>query len=372
MNKNKKYYIVAGEASGDLQASRLMKGIKEINPNVEFRFLGGDLMLAQGGTLIKHYREMAFMGLDVVKNIRTIKRNMTLSQKDILDWQPDAVILVDYPGINLRIAEFAHKAGIKVYYYISPKVWVWKKNRIKKIKKFIDKMFVIFPFEVDFYKGHDYKVYYQGNPTLDIVHEELSKNLNKELFLKENNLTEKPIIALLPGSRAQEVAKIMPEMVKAIKQFRDYQFVVAGVTVLNEEVYRNLIAGTDIKLVFDKTYDLLQVSYAAVVTSGTATLETGLFKVPQVVCYKTGKLSYAIGKRLVNFEFFSLVNILMKKEVVKEFLQNNLVKDIISELKRLTEDENYRLEMKNNYQKLTELLGESGSPKRTAELILKD
>ncbi len=369
----KKIYIIAGEASGDLHASRLMKEIKKQNQNVEFRFFGGDLMKKQGGTLVKHYRELAFMGIwEVMKNIKTIKNNMLLCQKDILEWQADIIILVDYPGFNLRIAEFTYKLGIKTHYYISPKVWVWKKSRVKKIKLFIDKMFVIFPFEVEFYKTHNYNVHYVGNPTVDVVSEELSKPFDEKKFRKENKISDKPIIALLPGSRLQEVTKMLPIMLTISEHFKNYQFVVAGVSVLNKSIYDQFTYNSDLKVIYDKTYELLKSSYAAVVTSGTATLETALFKVPQVVCYKTGKFSYIIGKQIVKIDFFSLVNILMKKEVVKELLQNNLEKDIIQELKRLTSDKTYRSKILVEYKNLANLLGNAGSPAQTAQLILNN
>lgn len=368
---HKKIYIIAGEPSGDLHGSRLMKSLKKIKPNISFRFFGGDLMQNVGGTLVKHYKELAFMGLwEVIKNLKTINQNLKFCKKDILDWKPDIIILVDYPGFNLKIAEFAHKEGIKVHYYISPKIWVWKQSRIKKIKKYIDKMFIIFPFEVDFYKKFDYKVEYLGNPTVDIVQEELKKPFNIDTFIKENNLSEKPIIALLPGSREQEILKILPIMIEVSKQFTDYQFIIAGVSALPESLYKSILQNTEIKFIVDKTYELLKISVAAVVTSGTATLETALFKVPQVVCYKTSKLTYAIGRTFVKIDYFSLVNILMEEQVVKELLQKNLKKDIVEELQKILTNTEYKNKMIENYEELADLLGESGSPNRTAKIIL--
>jgi lipid-A-disaccharide synthase len=362
-----KYYLIAGEASGDMHASELMSELKKIDTKADFRFFGGNLMKRQGGQLVKHYKDMAFMGLwEVIRNIGKIKYNLNLCKNDILGYNPDVLILVDYPGFNLKIAEFSHKKKIKTIYYISPKIWAWKKKRVKKIKEYIDKMFVIFPFEVNFYKKYNYKVEYPGNPSLHIVKRELSKHFDKEKFLKENNLDDRPIIALLPGSRKQEIEQILPDMLKIIKHFADFQFIIAGISSLPGDLYNNFIKNYDIKIIFDQTYNLLKISRAAVVTSGTATLETALFKVPQVVCYKTSKLTYSIGKIFVHIKYFSLVNILMQKEVVKELLQNKLAESIAEELKNILHNKDYRKKMLEEYDALEKLLGQEGAPQKAA------
>ena len=368
-----KYYLIAGEFSGDIHASNLMKCLKKEDKNADFRFIGGDKMLEQGGSMLKHYKEMAFMGFwEVAKRLRTIKKNMEMCKNDILDFQPDVVILVDYPGFNLRIAEFTHIQNLKTVYYISPKIWAWKKARVKKIKRFIDKMFVIFPFEVDFYKQYDYQTVYLGNPTLDIVKNELEKDFDSTHFKTENNLPEqREIIALLPGSRLQEVEKILPEMIEVAKHFKDYQFVIAGVNNLPADIYKTATDIENISVIFDKTYDLFRISKAAVVTSGTATLETALFKVPQVVCYKTSKLSYTIGKAVVKIKWFSLVNILLQKESVKELLQKNLANEIINELDKILHNDEYQKKIQDDYNQLEKLLGEKGSPCKTAKNLVE-
>ncbi len=365
-----KYYIIAGEASGDLHASKLMQNLKKIDINAQFRFWGGDLMAEQGGILIKHYKELAFMGLwEVIANINKISKNLNFCKTDILNFDPDAVIFIDYPGFNLKIAEFAHKNNLKTFYYISPKVWVWKKSRIHKIKKFIDKMFVIFPFEVDFYKQYNYDVIYPGNPSVDEIHSELKKHFDPQKFLEQNNLTHKPIIALLPGSRIQEVSKMLPIFKNISKNFTEYQFVVAGISAIPKDLYNKYLSNSDIKLLTDNTYNLLKTAKAAIVTSGTATLETALLNVPQVVCYKTSKFSYSIGSKIIKIDFFSLVNILMKKQVVVELLQNNLQKDITSELNKILNDTLYKNTMLEEYKKLKTLLGNPGAAENTAKNI---
>ena len=368
-----KYFLIAGEASGDLHGADLMKGIKLFDKNAEFCFFGGNLMLEQGGILIKHYKEMAFMGLfDVIANIRKITKNIKLCKKNILSFKPDIVILVDYPGFNLRIAEFSHKNNFKTFYYISPKLWAWNQRRAKKIKKYINKMFVIFPFETDFYKKFNYKVEFLGNPTIDVVSNELKKESTYNDFITKNNLSEKPIIALLPGSRKHEIQRLLPEMLASVKKFTQYQFVIAGVSSLSNELYVNSLQNIDIPIIYDKTYELLKYSKAAIVTSGTATLETALFNVPQVVCYKAGFLSYHIGKLVVKIDYFSLVNIIKQKEVVKEFLQFNLSPQIKDELDKILNNDEYRNQMLQNYSEIRTILGKEGSPKRTAKVIVEN
>lgn len=366
-----KYYIIAGEASGDLHASNLMKEIKIKDPKAEFRCWGGDLMEAQGGTIVKHYRELAFMGFaEVLMNLRTILGNISTCKKDIAAYQPDAVILVDYPGFNLRVAEFVKNIGIKVYYYISPQIWAWKTGRVHKIKKVVDKMFVILPFEEEFYQRYDYQVDFVGNPLLDSLNN--LPPVDKETFKKKYGLDDRPIIALLPGSRTQEIKVKLPLMLAVTKDFPDYQFVVAGAPSQPLENYK-AIAGEEIKIVENKTYDLLRVSHAALVTSGTATLETALLKVPEVVCYKGNPISYEIGKRVVkNIQFISLVNLIMDREVVKELIQYDLTYENIKHELNLILNTSKRQQVLNDYEELVHKLGGVGASERTATLMVND
>lgn len=366
-----KYYIIAGEASGDLHASNLMKELKKKDPKAEFRFWGGDLMQAQGGTLVKHYRELAFMGFaEVLMNLRTILGNISVAKKDIEAYKPDAVILVDYPGFNLRIAEFVKNLGIKVYYYISPQIWAWKTGRVHKIKKVVDKMFVILPFEEEFYQRYDYKVDFVGNPLLDSLNN--LPEIDEARFRKDNNLDERPIIAILPGSRTQEIKVKLPLMLSVEKDFPDYQFVVAGAPSQPIENYKK-IAGNELKIIENKTYDLLRVSHSALVTSGTATLETALLKVPEVVCYKGNAISYEIGKRIIkNIRFISLVNLIMDKEVVKELIQYELTYENIKHELNLILNTPKRDQILKDYNELYDKLGGIGASERTANMIVND
>jgi lipid-A-disaccharide synthase len=365
-----RYYLIAGEASGDLHGSNLMKALKETDPDAEFRFYGGDLMKVVGGTLVKHYREMAFMGFfDVLANLRTITRNLRICRKDIMDFNPHALILIDYAGFNLRVADFAHKNSIKTYYYISPKVWAWKKKRIKKLKDYTNRLFVIFPFEVEYFHNNGLEVEFYGNPLMDSLAQFREKSGSGEDFRKENNLSEKPIIALLSGSRKHEISRCLPEMVEASKAFPDYQFVVAGAPSIPREQYAQILNGSSIRIVYNKTYSLLQNAYAAVVTSGTATLETALFRVPQVVIFKTGSLTYQIGKMLISVRFFSLVNLIAEKEVVKELLQFNLSQDIQNELTLICKDSARRHEILDGYDQIIASLGGEGTSNRIAKRI---
>jgi lipid-A-disaccharide synthase len=368
-----KYYIIAGEASGDLHASNLMKELKLFDPNAKFRFWGGDLMQQQGGTLVKHYRELAYMGVvEVIKNLRTINKNFKFCEKDLLEFKPDVLILVDYPGFNLRIAKYSHKKQIKTYYYISPKIWAWKKSRAYKIKKYIDKMFTIFPFEKAFYKNYKYEVEYFGNPLVDEVEAKKPFLSDISVFLERNKLENKPIIALLAGSRKMEIKIMIPDMLTLTGHFPDYQFVIAGAPSFNDDVYKPIIGKSNVKLVFGQTYDLLKHATAAVVTSGTATLETALLNIPQVVVYKMHKLTYDIGHHFVKPKFFSLVNIIIDREIVKEFLQIDLPNRMKSELNRILNNNEYRQQMLNNYKEMQQILGGPGASKRTAEQIVKD
>ncbi|MBL4705615.1 MAG: lipid-A-disaccharide synthase [Flavobacteriales bacterium] len=362
-----KYYIISGEASGDLHGANLMKALKIEDPNAEFRFWGGDLMAAQGGELIKHYRELAFMGfIEVVMNIRTISKNLKFCKSDVLDYQPDVLILVDYPGFNLRIAAFAKENGIPVHYYISPQVWAWKESRVKKIKRDVDQLYCILPFEKDFYKKHDYDVNFVGHPLIDaIANDELNPN-----FRKDNQLDDLPIIALLPGSRKQEITKMLQEMVKMQLHFKAYQFVIAGAPSQDLEFYQSLV-GDDVKIVHNQTYDLLKNSEAALVTSGTATLETALFKVPEVVCYKGSWASYQIAKRLIKIKYISLVNLIMDQETVKELIQGDFNEGALKkELKTVINGGVKRKQMLLDFELLASKLGGAGASKRTAEMIV--
>jgi len=364
-----KYYIIAGEASGDLHGSNLMKNIFKEDPNAEIRFWGGDLMQQAGGTLVKHYRDLAFMGfIEVVANLKTILNNIKICKADILKFNPDVIIFIDYPGFNMRIAKWAKNLNIKTHYYISPQIWAWKENRIKSIKRDIDKMYVILPFEKDFYeRKHNYPVEFVGHPLIDAIHNR--PKTDPLLFKKENNLEEKPIIALLPGSRKQEISKMLSEMLSVVEDFSEYQFVIAGAPSQDYEFYKQFLTNKNVRFISNKTYDLLSVSHAALVTSGTATLETALFKVPEVVLYKGSWASYQIAKRIITLKYISLVNLIMDKEVVTELIQDNCnKKQIKKELSKiLTED--HRKVLLEEYNLLEEKLGGEGASSKTAHLI---
>ncbi len=367
-----KYYIIAGEASGDLHASNLIKALRKKDADADFRFWGGDLMQAEGGTLVKHYRELAFMGfIEVIANLRTILNNIKFCKEDILTYKPDVLILVDYPGFNMRIATFAKQKGIKTHYYISPQIWAWKENRIKKIKRDVDEMYVILPFEKDFYeKKHAFPVHFVGHPLLDAIADR--KQVNEKDFREEHNLNDKPIIALLPGSRKQEIKKMLSVMLTMIDKFTDYQFVIAGAPSQDFEFYKTFIKNTSIKFIANKTHDLLSISYAALVTSGTATLETALFKVPEVVCYKGSAISYRIGKWLVNLKYISLVNLILDKEVVTELIQYDFnEKRLEQELTKIL-DEKHREQLFLDYFDLEKKLGGKGASEKTAALIFNN
>lgn len=368
-----KYYIIAGEASGDLHASNLIRELKVVDTASSFRFWGGDLMSAQINGLVKHYKELAFMGFtEVIINLRTILKNIEFCKKDILSYKPDVLILVDYPGFNLRIAEFAKKNGIKVFYYISPQVWAWKQSRVHHIKKYVDRMFVILPFEKDFYKKFDYSVDFVGHPLLDALEQRKKVKDSFQEFAKKNNLDERPIVAILPGSRKQEIEKMLPVMAKMSSEFPNYQFVVAGVSTQQKEFYSALAGKNEVKYLFGKTYDLLEQSTAALVTSGTATLETALFGIPEVVCYKGGAISFQIAKMLVKVDYISLVNLIMGKEVVRELIQNEFNETSVNrELDKLLNHPDYRNKMTANLNELRNKLGGVGASKKTAELMMK-
>ncbi len=370
-----RYYLIAGEASGDLHGSNLMKELKKSDTEAVFRFFGGDLMQTVGGEMVKHYREMAFMGIvNVLLNLRTIGRTLELCKKDLIEFNPDVLILIDYPGFNLRIAEFAKQNQLKVFYYISPKLWAWKEYRVKKIRAFVDEMFTIFLFETAFYKKHSIDVHFVGNPLLDSI-SEFSKNARtKEEFLKRNQLDERPVVALLAGSRVQEIKRILPMMVKIAAKYPGFQFVLAGVKSVGEQLYRSILNGSEVKLIFDQTYDLLNNAHTAVVASGTAALETALFRVPQTVLYKVegGWITDFIFRNFVfKMAGVSLPNIIMDREIVPEYVQAKMtLKNVTKEMDKLLFDEAYRKKIKADYEKLAEQMGNPGCSKRAAEKMI--
>ena len=364
-----KYYLIAGEASGDLHGANLMRALQQIDPEAEFRFWGGDRMEAVGGKLIKHYRDLAFMGFwEVVTNLRTILRNIDFCKRDIIQFQPDAIIFIDYPGFNMRIAKWAKQQGIPTHYYISPQIWAWKENRIKAIKRDVDAMYVILPFEKDFYEEkHQYPVHFVGHPLLDAI--AARKEVSEEVFKRENGLDERPIIALLPGSRKQEIAKMLSVMLSVVESYHQYQFVIAGAPSLGYDFYKQFIKEENVHFVSGKTYDLLAHSYAALVTSGTATLETALLNVPEVVCYRGNWISYQIAKRVISLKYISLVNLIMDAPVVTELIQGDLnTRNLKAELDKLL-DTPYREKLQGDYQALRERLGNEGASERTAQAI---
>ena len=372
-----KYYIIAGEASGDLHGSNLIKELKIINPSSTFRCWGGDLMKGQCNKLVMHYDDFSYMGfLEVIVNAKKILSYISLCKKDIEEYNPDVIIYIDYPGFNMKIAEWAKRKNFINHFYISPKVWVWKEYRVKKIKRVIDKMYVILPFEEGFYLNkHNYKVDFVGHPLLDAIDNQ--KEFNRQEFLAKNKLSSKPVIALLPGSRNQEIIKLLPLMLDVVSNFKDYQIIIAGAPNKSINYYEKIILSnkesrSSIKVICNQTYDILRISSAAIVTSGTATLETALFKVPQVVCYKTSVISYLIGRLLIhNLKFISLVNIILDKHVVKELIQNNCNKDnLVIELQKILNKSDRSLMLKE-YELLHKKLGGKGASKKTAELISK-
>jgi lipid-A-disaccharide synthase len=368
-----KYYIIAGEASGDLHGSNLIKALKKEDALAEIRCWGGDLMQQAGGDLAKHYKDMAFMGfLEVLMNIPTIFKNISYCKEDIQKFNPDVIIFIDFSGFNLRIAKWAKDHGFKTNYYISPQIWASRESRIKKIKRDIDHMYVILPFEKDFYeKKHGYPVQFVGHPLIDAI--ENTPLQDNETFRKENGLDpDKPIIALLPGSRKQEVQKMLEVMLSVKKDFSDYQFVIAGAPSLPDEFYIPFLKSDKVEYVSNKTYTLLKHSHAAMVTSGTATLETALFGIPQVVCYKGNWISYQIAKRIITLDYISLVNLIMKREVVKELIQNDLsTKNLKKELSKIV-DGAERERMLSDYTLLKEKLGGKGASELAAKLIVKN
>lgn len=365
-----KYYIIAGEASGDLHGSNLMKSIYSEDPSADIRFWGGDLMENVGGTLVKHYRDLSFMGFaEVVMNLKTILGNIKKCKTDIVNFNPDVIIFIDYPGFNMRIAKWAKARGIKTHYYISPQIWAWKENRITAIKRDFDALYIILPFEKDFYeKKHHFPVHFVGHPLIDAINNR--KVTTEADFRIQNNLDNKPIIALLPGSRKQEITKMLSVMLSVVDKFDDYQFVIAGAPSQEYSFYQKFLNKQNVHFISNQTYDLLSIAHAALVTSGTATLETALFKVPEVVCYKGSWISYQIAKRIITLKYISLVNLIMDKEVVKELIQDEFTTENLTEaLAKILEPE-HRKRIFDDYRELEKQLGGLGASDKTAKLIV--
>lgn len=373
-----KYYLIVGEASGDLHASYLMAALREEDPQADFRFFGGDLMAAVGGTLVKHYKELAYMGfIPVLLHLRTIFANMKMCKEDIVAWAPDVVILVDYPGFNLDIAKFIHaRTEIPAYYYIAPKIWAWKEYRIKNIKRDVDRLFSILPFEVEFFEQkHGYSIHYVGNPTMDEVSAFRAEHAETfSDFIRDNGLEDKPVIALLAGSRKQEIKDNLPDMLRAASAFAGYQLVLAGAPGITPDYYKKYVGDVQVKIIFGQTYRLLQQAEAALVTSGTATLETALFRVPQVVCYHTpvGKLISFLRKHILKVRFISLVNLIAGREVVKELVADTMTVDNMkAELGLLLYNKEYRRRMLDGYEEVSVRLGPVGAPRIAAREMVK-
>jgi lipid-A-disaccharide synthase len=367
-----KYYIIAGEPSGDLHAAKLMNGIKKRDPQAEFRCWGGEQMEAAGGTIVKHYRELAFMGLlEVIQNLKTILNNITFCKDDITLWKPDAVILVDYPGFNMRIAKFAKAKGYKVFYYISPQIWAWKKYRVHELHRNTDLAFVVMPFEKDFHAKYGYHVEFTGHPMPDSI--DLNAKIDESAFRKQHNLGDKPIIALIPGSRKQELHRILPYMLKTAERFSNYQFVIAGVPTLGEKFYSKLIKNTPVKVVYGQTYDLLRVSRAAAVKSGTVTLETAMLGVPEVVCYRFSLLTALAAGLVVKVKYISLVNLILDRKAVTELIQFKFTADSLSrELAVILPDGEARTKILNDYTELRKLVGPPGASDRAAAIMVEN
>ena len=364
-----KYYIIAGEASGDLHGSNLMKALLKEDSSAEIRFWGGDLMSAVGGTLVMHYKERAFMGfVEVLANLRKVLGFIKFCKKDIAEFNPDVIIFIDNSGFNLRVAEWAKQQNFRTNYYISPQVWASRAGRVEKIKRDVDQMYVILPFEKEFYKKYNYEVNFVGHPLIDAIADRTQVSAKK--LRKEHSLGEKPIIALLPGSRKQEITKMLSVMLSLVDDFSEYQFVIAGAPSQSFDFYKDIIGSKNVAFIENKTYDLLSISYAALVTSGTATLETALFKVPQVVCYKGSTISYQIAKRIITLKFISLVNLIMDKEVVTELIQNDFTKKNLSRELNNILDENHRIKLFEAYYELEQILGGKGASENTAKSIV--
>jgi len=369
-----RYYVIAGEASGDLHASNLIRELVKLDRDAVVRGFGGDLLERAGMQLVKHYREMAFMGfVPVLMNIRTIQRNMKICEQDLVNFDPDVLILVDYPGFNLRMAEFAKSRGIRTYYYISPKIWAWKQKRIEKIRAFVDEMFTILPFETEFYNRHNYPVHYVGNPVLDALLAGPEK-ISFSRFCKENQLTEEPVIALLPGSRLQEIRSLLPRMLQAASAFETHQIIITAAPNIEEEVYTKLTEGYKATLVRGKTYEVLQQAEAAVLASGTVSLEAGIIGCPQIVGYRMagGMLTEVLGHIIIKVKWASLVNLVLGREAVRELLQMRYsVENIRNELNRILNDGDYRDQITKSYEELRQKLGAPGASRKAAVLMIQ-
>lgn len=365
-----KYYIIAGEASGDLHGANLIKNLQKLDPDSQFRVWGGDKMEAAGGELVKHYKNHAFMGIvPVIKNLSTIRQNLNYVVEDIRSFLPDALILIDYSGFNLRVAKRVRSIGFRIFYYISPQVWAWRQNRVHAIKKLTDKVFTILPFEKEFYRKYGIDVEYVGHPLLDSIKEFRDGfTISDEEFRVKNKLSSKAIVALIPGSRKQELLAQLPVMLATIRNFTDCQFVIAGMNSIKPEIYEQCTKGYEVSLILDQTYELLSFSKAAIVTSGTATLEAALFNIPEIVCYRAGTLSYLLVKNLVKIQFISMVNLIMGRLIVKELVQNDLtVEKVTEELRLLLTDQSYHEKMMDGYAELKNKLGGSGASHRAAQ-----
>ncbi|MEA3503942.1 MAG: lipid-A-disaccharide synthase [Bacteroidota bacterium] len=366
-----KYYIISGEASGDLHGSNLVKEIKKLDAEADFRGWGGELLSDQGVDVVKHYRDLAFMGFyEVLVNIKTILKNFKFCKSDIMEYNPDAVILVDYPGFNLRMAEFAHKKGFKVFYYIAPQAWAWKKSRVHKIKKCVDKLFTLLPFEESFFRKYGIDAKYVGHPILD--HLKISySDKEKEKFFTDNNLEQHPVIALLPGSRKQEINTMLPIMLQMLPMYKDYQFVIGGAPAQELEIYQKHIKQANVKVLFNQGQQLMKYADAALITSGTATLEAALLRLPQVICYKGNKISIAIAKKIVNIKYIGLANLIMDRPVIKELIQDDMtLENMHRELDLLLYDKQRREKLFKDYKELKYLLGGKGASVVTAEGIV--
>lgn len=371
-----RYYLIAGEASGDLHASNLIRGLKKQDPEAEVRGWGGDLMQSAGCEIVRHYKDTAIMGfVTVLKNLDKIRSNIRECSQDLLTWKPDVVILVDYAGFNLRIARFAKQHGLKVFYYISPKLWAWNTGRVKKIKRYVDKMFVIFPFETDFYKRYSCQAVYCGNPLVDAIAARPFQEETFSGFIQANGLPDRPIIALLAGSRRQELKYVLPEMLKMVKHFPDHQFIIAGAPSMNDNDYSPYLKDRPVRILYGQTYRLLRQAKAALVTSGTATLETALLRTPQVVCYsgEGGRLSYFLFKTFVKVKYISLVNLMLDEKVVEELLMQHLnERNLLNELSRILYSERAREKMLRQYDEIIRRLGQPGASERFAQEMIKE
>jgi len=364
-----RYYVIAGEASGDLHASLIIRELNKLDGDARFRAWGGDRMQAEGAEIVKHYRDLAFMGfLEVALNLRTILGNIRFCKKDILKYKPDVLICVDYPGFNMRIARFAHKLGIKVIYYIAPQVWAWRQSRVHKIHKVVDKAFVVLPFEKGFHARFGYHVEFTGHPLTDTIEE--SDASQSEYFRKNNNLADKPIIALIPGSRRQEIQRVLPVMLSVVDDFPGYQFIIGGVSTIPASYYDRFVGRKSIPVVYKQTYDLLRNADAALVTSGTATLETAMFGIPQVVCYRMSFISAIFAWMVIRVRFISLVNLILDKEAVRELIQYRCNRKTVSEeLGKILNDATYRQGMIDDYKNLRSGMGQHGASSRAAQII---